>query len=67
MIRICRIVAILTLLLACLLTTFAQTAHRPINDAADIAFKTVINGPVNLRNVQASEKWHSSRVGDFFK
>jgi len=27
----------------------------------------VVGGPADIRNVQASEKWHSSKVGDFFK
>ena len=38
------------------------------NDAAENAFKTVMgNGPVSLRNVHATEKWHSAKVGDFFR
>lgn len=42
-------------------------ATQTFNDAADNAFKTVVRGPADIRNVQASEKWHSSKVGDFFK
>jgi hypothetical protein len=45
-----------------------DTNTPTFNDAAENAFKTIMgNGPVSLRNVQATEKWHSARVGDFFR
>ena len=37
------------------------------NDAIANAYKTVFGSTSITRNVEAAAKWHSSRVGDFFR
>jgi len=40
---------------------------QTFNDAADAAYKTVVGSTSFSRNIQAAEKWYSSKIGDFFR